>query len=102
MKLKKKKLLVLIVVPVLVIGLFIGYKSYKRDYEICTYKWVKEEKSSIGQYRLYVSDNKGKHVKGRVMLTYLNGKSKYVDVSVNGNLYVKNVIKKVSNPRRRK
>lgn len=102
MKLKKKNLLVLILVLVAITGVIFGYKTYKSNYEICTYKWVKEEKSSIGQYRLYVNDKKGKHIKGRVMLTYLNGKSKYVDVSEKGNLYVKSVIKKVSNPRRRK
>lgn len=101
MKLKKKNIAKIIIVIVLVIGLFFGYKIYKKNYEICSYKWVKEEKSSIGQYRLYVNDKNGKHVDGRVMITYLNGKSKYVEISSKGNLYVKSIIKKISNPRRR-
>ena len=102
MKLKKKNVAKLIIVIALTVSLVFGYKTYKKNYEICSYKWVKEEKSSIGQYRLYINDKKGKHVDGKIMITYLNGKSKYEEISKDGKLYVKSVIKKVSNPKRRK
>lgn len=101
MKLKKKNVVKIVIFVVVVIGLFFGYKVYQKNYEICSYKWVKEEKSSIGQYRLYVNDKHGKHIEGRVMLTYLNNKIEYVNVSSKGNLYIKKTIKKVSNPRRK-
>lgn len=101
MKLKKKNVVKILILIVIVIGLFFGYKIYKKNYEICSYKWVKEEKSYVGQYRLYVNDKNGKHVDGSVMLTYLNGKVEYVNVSSKGNLYIKKTIKKVSNPRRK-
>ena len=94
---KKKKIFILIIIIIVVAGLGFGYNTYKKNYEICSYKWHKVENSSIGQYKLYITNKNGKPVDGRVLITYLNGKSKYEDI----NKDVKSVIKKVSNPKRR-
>lgn len=101
MKVNKKNIFKLIIVIVVVIGLGFGYKTYKKNYEICSYKWSKVKNSSIGQYVLYINDKRGRHVEGRALITYLNGRSKYENISKNGKMYVKNVVKKVSNPKRR-
>lgn len=98
---KKKKIFILIIIIIVVAGLGFGYNTYKKNYEICSYKWHKVENSSIGQYKLYITNKGGKPVNGRVLITYLNGKSKYEDINKDGKMYVKSVIKKVSNPKRR-
>lgn len=98
---KKKKIFILIIIIIVVAGLGFGYNTYKKNYEICSYKWHKVENSSIGQYKLYITNKSGKPIDGRVLITYLNGKSKYEDINKDGKMYVKSVIKKVSNPKRR-
>lgn len=65
-----------------------------------TYEWIDEPESVIGQSRLYVNNKLGKHVEGKVTITYLNGNSEEISVSKDGILYVKSIIKEVRNPRR--
>ncbi len=69
----------------------------KTDY---SYSLEKEEESVVNQYKLYVNKN-GKHVDGKIDITYLNDEKQTINVDKNGKLIIKSVIKKIENPRRR-
>lgn len=93
---KKNKLIIIVgIVLVIIISLFVLFKNNKYSY-----KWVDEKESTINQSRLYVVDKFGRHIDGKVTITYLNGKSEEVEISKNGELYVKDIIIEVKNPRR--
>lgn len=98
MKKKKVKIFIIIIVIVLLVGFGISYFNKNQTY---TYEWVKVEDSAIGQYKLYVNNSFGKHIDGTVRLVFINGKTKKVDVSKEGTLFVKDVISDVRNPMRR-
>ena len=92
----KKKLILIICLSIIIIFLLI-YFTRPNNYK---YEWVDEPESIIGQSRLYVNNEYGKHVNGKVTITYLNGKSEEIEISKDGVLYVKSIIKEVKNPRR--
>lgn len=95
MKFKKKLLISFLILIVFILSfLFIRSKSY-------SYSLVKEEKSVVNQYRLYVTNKNGKHIDGTVDVTYLNGKKQTIEVTKDGKLIIKSVIKKIDNPKRR-
>ena len=95
MKMKKWYLIPLLILIVLIIC-FVFFKS-----ESYSYSLEKEEESVVNQYRLYVNDENGNHIDGKVDITYLNGKKQTIEVSKNGKLIIKSVIKKIDNPKRR-
>lgn len=93
---KRKYIISLVVIIIIVISSIILINKYNQ----VSYEWVLEKESTIGQYRLYINDLNGKHIDGKIKITYINGKSEVVEVSKDGVLYVKNVISSVSNPKR--
>lgn len=95
---KKKYLILFSVLIIIVVVLVITLSNNKSGY---SYEWVNEKESIIKQARLYVNDSSGNHIDGIVTITYLNGKSEDVEISKNGTLYVKTVIKEVKNPRKK-
>ena len=95
----KKKLLMIIaivvIISIIIVFVIIGNNNKnKSKYE---YEWEEVQDSTIGQYRLYVNDKNGNHIDGHVDITYLNGKKETVEISKEGTLYVKSIIKDVSN-----
>jgi len=94
----KVKIIILILVIVLLGGFGITYFNKNQTY---SYEWVKVEDSSVGQYKLYVNNSFGKHIDGTVRLVFINGKTKKVDISKDGTLFVKDVISDVRNPMKR-
>lgn len=95
---KKKYLIIFSVLIIIVVVLVITLSNNKSGY---SYEWVNEKESIIKQARLYVNDSSGNHIDGIVTITYLNGKSEDVEISKNGTLYVKTIIKEVKNPRKK-
>lgn len=93
---KKKNLIIIVAVVMLIIG-GVLFSSKSNNY---SYEWVEVKDSMIGQYRLYVNNGLGKHIDGKVTITYLNGKSEEVKISKDGELYVKSIITKVEKPRK--
>lgn len=98
---KRKKILIIVLSLFIIFLGFTGLIISKNYNEQITYEWVEEKQSSIGQYRLFINNSKGKHIDGKIRITYLNGKSEVVEISSDGELYVKNIIKKVENPRKK-
>ena len=96
----KKKIITISLSLLLIIGIGISYWCYKSN-ETFTYEWVAVEDSSIGQYRLYINDSKGKHIDGSARLVFINGKTKKVDIDKEGLLYVKGIVSEVRNPKKR-
>lgn len=97
---KKKLIITLITTISIILVTVIGYKLYQNK-ETYTYEWVKVEGSVIGQYTLYVNNSLGKHIDGTVRLTYLNGESEIIEIPKEGIMYVKDIIIKVSNPKKK-
>ncbi len=93
---KNKKLLIPLILIVFVIVFICIFKTYTYSYSL-----EKEEKSVVNQYRLYVNNKNGKHIDGKVDITYLNGKKQTIKVNKDGKLIIKSVIKKIDNPKRR-
>lgn len=98
---KSKKIILISLITVFIIGLIgVGIYYYDKN-QTYTYEWVKVEESSVGQYRLYIKNSFGKPVDGTARLVYVNGKTKKVDVDKEGLLYVKDVVLEVRNPKKR-
>ena len=95
---KKKYLIVIAILVIVALIVVIALSSNKSGY---SYEWIDEKESIIKQAKLYVKDSSGNHVDGIVTITYLNGKSEDVEISKDGTLYVKTVIKEVKNPRKK-
>lgn len=95
MKINKKVLIPLILI-VFIIGFICIFRTNTYSYSL-----EKEEKSVVNQYRLYVNNKNGKHVNGKVDVTYLNGKKQTITVDKEGKLIIKSVIKKIDNSKRR-
>lgn len=95
MKNIRRFLIIFLVLFALIVCLFIFTDN------TCSYSLVKEEKSVVNQYRLYVNSKTGRHVNGSVDITYLNDKKETIKVDKKGKLIIKSVIKKISNPKRR-
>ena len=98
MKKGKLKIIIICLVIVLLVGFGFNYFNKNQTY---SYEWVKVEDSSIGQYKLYVNNSFGRHIDGTVRLVFINGKTKKVDISKDGTLFVKDVISDVRNPMKR-
>lgn len=96
----KKKNIILLTLITIIILTAVGYKLYQNN-DKYTYEWIEVKESTIGQYRLYVNNSYGKHIDGKVRITYLNGQSETVDVPKEGTIYVKDIIVKVSNPKKK-
>ena len=97
---KKKIVIIFILLIIITIFSFLFINKEKND-EKYSYDWVEVKGSTIGQYRLYVNNSKKKHVDGKARITYLNGKSEVVSIPKKGSLYVKKIITKVSNVKRK-
>ena len=97
MEKKIEKIMILVSVLVVTLIIVVVFKLSNRY----SYEWVKVESSSIGQYRLYVNDIRGRHIDGTVRLVYINGKTKRVNVDKEGLLYVKSIVSEVRNPNKR-
>lgn len=98
---KKKIIIICLIMILLIIGTIFGIYYYEKN-QTYTYEWIEEKDSSVGQYRLYINDSRGKHIDGTARLVYINGKTKKVNVDKEGLLYVKNVVSDVRNPMKRK
>ena len=98
---KKKKIVLIIVGLILLIGVGLGGMYFLKKKQTYTYEWVEEKDSSIGQYRLYINNSRGKHIDGTARLVFINGKTKKVEIDKEGTLYVKNVVADVRNPMKR-
>ncbi|MBR1385909.1 MAG: hypothetical protein IJ568_03655 [Bacilli bacterium] len=96
MKKNKKKYIIVI----LFLFLLCGIIAYTIIYNHYSYEWVEEKNSIVGQYRLHLKNGFGKYVDGHIDITYLNDKTETVEITRDGIIYVKNIIKKVENPRR--
>lgn len=96
----RKKIIIISIILLLIIGVGVSFWYYKSN-ETFTYEWVEIEDSSIGQYRLYINDSKGKHIDGSARLVFINGKTKKVDIDKEGLLYVKGIVSEVQNPKKR-
>lgn len=97
----KKKIAIILITLITIIALaIVGYNMYQNN-DTYTYEWVEVKESTIGQYTLYVINSMGKHVDGTVRVTYLNGASETVEVPKEGTIYVKDIIVKVSNPKKK-
>lgn len=97
----KKKIAIILITLITIIALaIVGYNMYQNN-DTYTYEWVEVKESTIGQYTLYVNNSMGKHVDGTVRVTYLNGASETVEVPKEGTIYVKDIIVKVSNPKKK-
>lgn len=92
----KYVILLVVVIIIIVTSSIILINKYNQ----VSYEWVLEKESTIGQYRLYINDLNGKHIDGKINITYINDKSEVIEVSKDGVLYVKNIIASVSNPKR--
>lgn len=97
---KKNLTIILITFITIIILSIVGYKLYQNS-DTYTYEWVEVEESTIGQYTLYVNNSTGKHIDGTVRITYLNGESETVEIPKEGTMYVKDIIVKVSNPKKK-
>ncbi len=93
---KNKKILIPLILIAFVIGFICLFRTNTYSYSL-----EKEEKSVVNQYRLYVNNKNGKHIDGKVDVTYLNGKKQTIKVKKDGTLIIKSVIKKIDNPKRR-
>ena len=97
----KKKIAIILITLIIIIALaIVGYKMYQNS-DKYTYEWVEVKESTIGQYTLYVNNSTGKHIAGTVRITYLNGESETVEIPKEGTMYVKDIIVKVSNPKKK-
>ena len=97
---KKIITIILITLITIIVITLVGYKLYQNS-DTYTYEWVEVKESTIGQYTLYVNNSIGKHIDGTVRITYLNGESETVDIPKEGTMYVKDIIVKVSNPKKK-
>ncbi len=97
MKKNKKKYIIVIL---LVFILLCGVMTYNIIYNHYSYEWIEERNSVVGQYRLFLKNGFGKYVDGHIDITYLNDKTETVEVTSDGILYIKEIIKNVENPRR--
>ena len=88
------------IIAISLVCLIIGYFVYNIIYNQYSYEWKEESTSVVGQYRLYIKNGFGKYVEGRVDITYLNDKKETVEITSDGVLYVKSIIKNVENPRK--
>lgn len=93
-------LITLITLMTIIVITLVGYKLYQNS-DTYTYEWVEVKESTIGQYTLYVNNSIGKHIDGTVRITYLNGESEIVEIPKEGTMYVKDIIVKVSNPKKK-
>lgn len=82
------------IIFVVIVGFYFLNVDKKNVY---SYKWVKEDKSVLNQYYLYLINSRGKKITGRVEIVYLNNKSEYMTISTNGKLFIKSTIKEVRN-----
>ena len=96
---KKRVKEIIIASSILIVVIIIALTF--RPKEKYTYEWVKVGNSSVGQYLLYINNSKGQHINGTARLVYINGKTKRVDVSEDGLLYVKGIVSEVRNPNKR-
>ena len=93
----KQKIIIISLIIVIVLSTTILLLNNSSEYN---YEWVDERNSIINQSRLFVNDSSGKHIDGKVTITYLNGKSEEVSISKDGVLYVRSIIKNVKNPKK--
>ncbi len=98
---KKKRIITLFITGCICLMIVISIYFIFNHNQKYSYEWEEVKTSSIGQYRLFVNDVKGRHINGSVRLVYINGKSKRVDVDKKGLLYVKSIVLEVRNPNKR-